>query len=133
MYNVLDSNIPNLESFLSNGGAIGVMGPHALMVTEIMWGSDASLKDPGGSQWIELYNAGAEYKTQDGTNTTYLIFYGPGEAPQQDFMTLSARWIQPLAIGRSQVKVKVVGRVKTNNQKSLLRSVQPLRLSLCIE
>jgi len=81
MYNVLDSDIPNLESFLSNGGAIGIMGPHALMITEIMWGSDASLKDPGGSQWIELHNAGAQYKTQDGDNTTYLVFYGAGEAP----------------------------------------------------
>ena len=81
-YNIIDDgDLPNLETFLSNGGVIGVMGPHALMITEIMWGSDASLDDPGKSQWIELYNAGAEYKTQDGTNTTYLIFYGPGEAP----------------------------------------------------
>ncbi|MYC75178.1 hypothetical protein F4X10_05310 [Candidatus Poribacteria bacterium] len=82
IYNVIDDgDLPNLETFLSNGGVIGVMGPHALMISEIMWGSDASQDDPGKSQWIELYNAGVEYKTQDGDNTTYLVFYGPGEAP----------------------------------------------------
>ena len=76
VYNVIDDgDLPNLETFLANGGVIGVMGPHALVITEIMWGSDASLDDPGKSQWIELYNTGAEYKTQDGDNTTYLIFY----------------------------------------------------------
>ncbi|MXV84921.1 lamin tail domain-containing protein [Candidatus Poribacteria bacterium] len=82
IYNVIDDgDLPNLETFLANGGSIGVMGPNALMITEIMWGSDASLDDPGKSQWIELYNAGSEYKTQDGDNTTYLIFYGGGETP----------------------------------------------------
>ena len=82
IYNVIDDgDLPNLETFLANGGVIGVMGPQALMVTEIMWGSDASLVDPGASQWIELHNAGDEYKTEDGDNTTYLVFYGPGEAP----------------------------------------------------
>ena len=79
-YNTIALSIPNLETHLANGGTIGIMGPHSLMVTEIMWGSDASLDDPGKSQWIELYNAGAGYQTQDGDNTTYLIFYGPGEA-----------------------------------------------------
>ena len=80
MYNVIDDgDLPNLETFLANGGVIDVMGPHGLVITEVMWGSDASLDDPGKSQWIELYNEGAEYKTQDGDNTTYLIFYGPGD------------------------------------------------------
>ena len=82
MYNVIDDgDLPNIEAFLTNGGMIGVMGPHSLMITEIMWGSDASLDDPGKSQWIELYNAGAEYKTQDGGNTTYLVFYDGPTAP----------------------------------------------------
>ena len=76
LYNVIDDgDLPNLETHLLNGGIIDVMGPHGLVISEIMWGSDRSLDDPGKSQWIELYNAGAEYKTQDGTNTTYLIFY----------------------------------------------------------
>ncbi|MDE0397900.1 MAG: hypothetical protein OXL96_08865 [Candidatus Poribacteria bacterium] len=80
MYNVIDDgDLPNLETFLANGGTIGIMGPHALMITEIMWGSDASLIDPGKSQWLELYNPGAGYQTQDGDNTTYLVFYGAGD------------------------------------------------------
>ena len=80
MYNVIDDgDLPNLETFLANGGVIDVVSPHALIITEIMWGSDASLDDPGKSQWIELYNAGAAYKTVDGDNTTYLVFYGPGD------------------------------------------------------
>ena len=76
LYNVIDDgDLPNIETHLSNGGIIDVMSPHALVISEIMWGSDRSLSDPGKSQWIELYNAGAEYKTQDGDNTTYLVFY----------------------------------------------------------
>ena len=76
LYNVIDDgDLPNLETHLSNGGIIDVMGPHGLVISEIMWGSDRSLDDPGKSQWVELYNAGAEYKTQDGDNTTYLVFY----------------------------------------------------------
>ncbi len=47
-------------------GCISIEGPTALIISEIMWGSDASLKDPADSQWIELYNPGANYKTQDG-------------------------------------------------------------------
>ena len=82
IYNVIDDgDLPNLETFLANGGTIGVMGPNVLMITEIMWGSDASLGDPGESQWIELYNPGGGFQTQDGDNTTYLIFYGAGEVP----------------------------------------------------
>ena len=80
-YNTIALALPNLETHLANGGTIGIMGPHTLMITEIMWGSDSSLDDPGKSQWLELYNAGTGYQTQDGDNTTYIIFYGPGEAP----------------------------------------------------
>ena len=76
LYNVIDDgDLPNLQGHLSNGGIIDVTGPHALVITEIMWGIDKSLDDPTKSQWIELYNAGDEYKTQDGDNTTYLVFY----------------------------------------------------------
>ncbi len=63
--------LPNLESLLgpnTNGGTIELVqrtvnaanaktvGP---IITEIMWGSDASQADPKLSQWIEIYNAGA--------------------------------------------------------------------------
>ena len=80
-YKIIENDkIPNLESFLLTGGIIDVESPQNLAITEVMWGSDASLADPADNQWIELYNAGGEYKTQDGDNTTYLVFYRPNEA-----------------------------------------------------
>ena len=84
LYKIIEAaGIPNLETFLATGGVIDVEGPHALIISEIMWGSDASLgppdNEPADSQWIELYNPGAEYKTQDEDNTTYLNFYGPAD------------------------------------------------------
>ena len=88
IYNVIDDgDLPNLETFLANGGVIDVMSPHALVISEVMWGSDASLDDGSKSQWIELYNAGAAYTTvaedaaTDAYEATYLVFYGPNETP----------------------------------------------------
>ena len=68
IYNVIDDgDLPNLETFLANGGVIDVMSPHALVISEVMWGSDASIEDDHSkSQWIELYNAGAVYTTVAG-------------------------------------------------------------------
>ena len=83
LYNVVDVDFPNLETFLANGGVIDVMSPHPLVISEVMWGSDASLDDGSKSQWIELYNAGAEFKTAGdaGAETAYFVFYGPNETP----------------------------------------------------
>ena len=86
-YNLtVGATIPNLESFLTNGGTIDVTGPKSLVITEIMWGSDASLKNadgnsaPSNSQWIELKNtSGAEIKAA--ADAYKLIFYAPNEAP----------------------------------------------------
>ncbi len=86
-YNVVhdQTGLPNLETFLSNGGVIDVVGPQPLKITEIMWGSDASLKPASNSQWIELYNPGAGFATvdDDGATAAYesvtLIFYNPSE------------------------------------------------------
>ena len=48
LYKIIEATgIPNLETFLANGGVIDVEGPQALIISEIMWGSDASLTDPG--------------------------------------------------------------------------------------
>ena len=74
-YNLIKADLPNLEVFLANGGTIDVMST-GLTVSEIMWGTDASLATPSHNQWIELYNAGAEYKTKDAA----LIFYAPNDA-----------------------------------------------------
>ena len=84
-YNLVAGGIPNLESFLTNGGTIDVTGPKSLVITEIMWGSDASLVDaevsvPSNSQWIELKNtSGAEIKAA--ADAYKLVFYAPNETP----------------------------------------------------
>ena len=64
------------------------MSPHGgLIISEVMWGSDASLTNPTHNQWIELYNPGAKYTTvkEDDATTaleaTYLVFYRPNETP----------------------------------------------------
>ena len=80
-YNLIKAdNLPNLETFLLNGGVIDVVSPHALVITEVMWGTDASLRTPSHNQWIELYNAGEAYKTT--ADTTYLVFYRANEIPK---------------------------------------------------
>ena len=79
-YNAISVAIPNLEAFLGNGGTIDLVSPDAgLMISEIMWGSDASLETNSNSQWIEIMNTtAADIATGDGTHK--LIFYGPNEA-----------------------------------------------------
>ena len=78
-YNAISVGIPNLEAFLINGGTIDLVSPDAgLVITEIMWGSDASLATNSNSQWIEIMNTtAADIKTGDKTHK--LIFYGPNE------------------------------------------------------
>ena len=56
MYNAIKVALPNLETFLGNGGTIDVVGPEKVVISEIMWGSDASLATNSHSQWIELKN-----------------------------------------------------------------------------
>ena len=87
-YNLNAKALPNLETFLANGGVIDVVSPMSLTISEIMWGSDASLKaDNSKSQWIELRNSGDGANTLDddaataADEATRLIFYGYGEAP----------------------------------------------------
>ena len=86
-YNLNAKALPNLETFLANGGVIDVVSPMSLTITEIMWGSDASLEvDNSKSQWIELHNSGAGANTLDddaataADEATRLIFYGYGQA-----------------------------------------------------
>ena len=86
-YNLNVKALPNLESFFANGGVIDVVSPMSLTISEIMWGSDASIADDNSkSQWIELHNSGAGANTADddaataADEATRLIFYGYGEA-----------------------------------------------------
>ena len=87
-YNLNAKALPNLESFFANGGVIDVVSPMSLTISEIMWGTDASITDDNTkSQWIELHNSGAGANTADddaataADEATRLIFYGYGEAP----------------------------------------------------
>ena len=87
-YNLNAIALPNLETFLANGGVIDVVSPMSLTISEIMWGSDASLEvDNSKSQWIELHNSGDGANTLDddaatvADEATRLIFYGYGQAP----------------------------------------------------
>ncbi|MDE0397903.1 MAG: hypothetical protein OXL96_08880 [Candidatus Poribacteria bacterium] len=86
MYNVIKAGLPNLETFLTNGGTIVLMGPEGLVISEIMWGSDASLTESFESQWIEIMNPGAQVKTKD----VKLVFYGPGASDQAAVAALDA-------------------------------------------
>ena len=87
-YNLYAKALPNLETFLANGGVIDVVSPMSLTISEIMWGSDASIEaDNSKSQWIELHNSGDGANTLDDDaatatdEATRLIFYGYGQAP----------------------------------------------------
>ena len=78
-YNLIEGGLQNLESFLSNGGTIDLVAPAAgLVISEIMWGTDASITDaPVNSQYIEIRNtSGAEIKMGDGNHK--LVFYAAG-------------------------------------------------------
>ena len=78
LYNRVDlGGLPNLETFLANGGTIDLVGA-GLYISEIMWGSDASLNPNNNSQWIEIANSGAS-SILTGDKTHKLVFYGPNE------------------------------------------------------
>ena len=71
---------PNLETFLGNGGIVDVVAPEKVIISEIMWGSDASLSPSSNSQWIELKNkSGKSLLTGDGNYK--LVFYIAGVTP----------------------------------------------------
>ena len=78
LYNVIEVGLPNLRNFLQNGGTIDVVAPENVIISEIMWGSDASVNPNNNSQWIELKNnSGKSLLTGD--KTYKLMFYAPNE------------------------------------------------------
>ena len=61
LYNVREADLPNLETFLANGGTIDLVaydGTTATVayISEVMWGLDASQDPSSNSQWIEIAN-----------------------------------------------------------------------------
>ena len=83
-YNVRENNeLPNLESFLLNGGTIDLVGPThvpagSVVISEIMWGRDQGLADATESQWVELYNT-TDARIPIDKGTWFLRFYGANE------------------------------------------------------
>ena len=76
-YNRVAGALPNLETLLLNGGTIDIVGPNSLIISEVMWGSDASNKASVNSQYIEIRNtSGAEIKAAK--ETYKLVFYTAG-------------------------------------------------------
>ena len=87
-YNVIqDAKLPNLATQFLNGVVLDVQSQHAgLIISEVMWGEDVSLDPSSNSQYIELYNPGADYVTVNDADHTpdvnealTLIFYAPNE------------------------------------------------------
>ena len=72
IYNVVEAaNLPNLATDFVNGAVLDVESRHrGLVITEVMWGEDVSLRPSSNSQWIELYNPGDVYTTLDDNPNT---------------------------------------------------------------
>ena len=79
LYNIIDVDLPDLAAFLSNGGTIDLVAPEKVVISEIMWGTDASLDTNSHSQWIEIKNKSGK-ELAIGDKNYKLIFYGPNEA-----------------------------------------------------
>ena len=76
-YNRVAGTLPNLETLLLNGGTIDIVGAGSLIISEIMWGSDASIEASVNSQYIEIRNtSGAEIKAAK--EAYKLVFYTAG-------------------------------------------------------
>ena len=99
LYNVYaTADLPNLATAFLNGVVVDVESQHAgLVISEVMWGEDVSLDPSSKSQYIELYNSGAQYKTVEDADHTplvnealTLIFYAPNEFSDIPAMTAVA-------------------------------------------
>ena len=76
-YNRVAGTLPNLQTLLLNGGTIDIVGADSLIISEIMWGTDASVANSVNSQYIEIRNtSGAEITA--GLEKYKLVFYAAG-------------------------------------------------------
>ena len=76
-YNLVAGALPNLETQLINGATIDIVGAESLIISEIMWGTDASVASSVNSQYIEIRNtSGAEITA--GLEEYELVFYAAG-------------------------------------------------------
>ena len=79
-------NLPNLERFLHNNGTIHLVSYHKdskagdAYISEVMWGTDASLANPADSNWVEIRN-GTTKAIAIGEQEWALWFYEAHETP----------------------------------------------------
>ena len=124
LYNLVElSGLPNLESFLMNGGTIDLVG-EGLYISEIMWGSDASLSPNNNSQWIEIANTGTS-SILTGDKTHKLVFYGLNEALPA--VSTVADRVGTVGAGGRWVPVGQSGRTGTGEQAADVVAVVPTR------
>ena len=107
-YNVIEAGLPNLETFLISGGTIDLISADAVVISEIMWGTDAGDQN---RQWIEITNTGsADAKTKD----YKLVFYVANEAvPVTTVAVAATATTEAVPIG--SVPAGVADRVGTLN------------------
>ena len=89
-YNVREnSDLLDLEYFLTNGGTIDLVGPvdvpaGSVVISEVLWAQDWNLADGSESQWVEIYNTtGARLPVSE--NSWFLHFYKLGEPVPSPF------------------------------------------------
>ena len=108
-YNLVEGNLQNLATLLLSDGTIDIVGAKKLVISEIMWGTDASLANPHESQYIELRNtSGAEIVAGD--KDYKLVLYPAGTTLPS--MSVAANNIQDRVstIGWSLVGIGKSGR-----------------------
>ena len=111
--------LPNLETLLTgNGGALELVdtarsvtpGP---IITEIMWGTDLSQIDTKSSQWIEIYNAGADIADLSKYQLKITPFSASTFEPDDNAVDTvgnlgNGRWDVPGQSGRSQAQAATI-------------------------
>ena len=105
-YNVIEAGLPNLERVLIDGGTIDLKSADKVVISEIMWATDASDQN---RQWIEITNTGStDLKTKD----YKLVFYAANEAVPVTTVAVAAT-ATTLAVPIGSLPAGVADRVGT--------------------
>ena len=96
-YNQITESMPDLEMFFKFGGTLELLTTnlnlrkHDIVISEIMWGTDAGHSEKTNSQWIELYSPQISIPI---TPQLYLFFTPFENHPHRDIITPSDVSIQ---------------------------------------